>query len=149
MLQTNQQLKTNERSRMQTGFGDRSTEPVTFLMSTWIGLIGLYFIHEIVAVFTVAQAICNRWSSPLQSASSTHITPPPPKCIAIVLIDPVITKQEAKQLALVLNWQVKMLEDPWLAAASIGMQTVKCAAGATRNNCKKSCCMILEGWMRL
>lgn len=114
-------------------------------MSTWIGLIGLYLIHQIVAVFTAVQAICNRWSSPLQSASSAHSSPPPPKFIAIVLTDPVTTKQEAKQLALVLNWQVELLEKPWLVAAPTGTQTVKCAVGATRNNCRKSCCMILEG----
>lgn len=114
-------------------------------MSTWIGLIGLYLIHQIVAVFAVVQAICNRWSSPLQSASSAHNTPPRPKCIAIVLIDPVTTKQEAKQLALVLNWQVELLGKPWLVAAPTGMQLVMCAVGATRNNYTKSCCMLLEG----
>ena len=78
-------------------------------MSTWIGLLGLYLTHQIAAVFTVWQAVRNRWSPAVQLASSAHRTPPPPKCIAIVLTDVVTTEKDTKQLALVLNWQVELL----------------------------------------
>ena len=72
-------------------------------MSSWVGALGLYLIQQLVLFCAVIQALSKNWLSPLQTASQPA-SPPPPRCVAVVLVDPVDTHKDLKHLALVLSW---------------------------------------------
>lgn len=73
-------------------------------MRSWIGLLGLFLLQQLVHVFVVILRLRKRLSLPLQSHPSSKVTQP--SCIAVVLAEPVNIRKEAKSLALVFDWQV-------------------------------------------
>lgn len=78
-------------------------------MSSWIGLLGLYLIQQVVLFCALCSGLFKRRSLPLQPASTKQASLSPPKCVAVVLVDPVKPDQDAQKLALILSWQVMTL----------------------------------------